>query len=116
MKNYKNHKDTIIKYISIVDIVRIIDYATELSSLIPQENEILDDFDEIFSQLIQTEKELRTNKKCPHCGGTLYLSDSSFIACCTIIFCSLCKYSSSKESSFGKVSNWSSNCSVGAIL
>ena len=21
------------------------------------------------------EKELRTNKKCPHCGGTLYLSD-----------------------------------------
>ena len=75
MKNYKNHKDTIIKYISIVDIVRIIDYATELSSLIPQENEILDDFDEIFSQLIQTEKESRTNKKCPHCGGTLYLSD-----------------------------------------
>ena len=75
MKNYKNHKDTIIKYISIVDIVRIIDYATELSSLIPQENEILDDFDEIFSQLIKTEKELRTNKKCPHCGGTLYLSD-----------------------------------------
>ena len=42
MKNYKNHKDTIIKYISIVDIVRIIDYATELSSLIPQENEILE--------------------------------------------------------------------------
>lgn len=75
MKNYKNHKDTIIKYISIVDIVRIIDYATELYSLIPQENEILDDFDEIFSQLIQTEKELRTNKKCPHCGGTLYCSD-----------------------------------------
>ena len=75
MKNYKNHKDTIIKYISIVDIVRIIDYATELYSLIQQENEILDDFDEIFSQLIQTEKELRTNKKCPHCSGTLYLSD-----------------------------------------
>ena len=75
MKNYKNHKDTIIKYISIVDIVRIINYATALYSLIPQENEILDDFDEIFSQLIKTEKELRTNKKCPHCGGTLYLSD-----------------------------------------
>ena len=36
MKNYKNHKDTIIKYISIVDIVRIINYATALYSLIPQ--------------------------------------------------------------------------------
>ena len=75
MNNYKKHNEIILNKLSIADIVRILDYVTQLSALIPQENEILDDFDEIFSQLIKTEKELRTNKKCPHCSGTLYLSD-----------------------------------------
>lgn len=61
--------------LSIQDIIKVSDYINQLASFMPSNNEVLDCLEEIQSPLIKVIKNCKTDKVCPHCGSSLYLSD-----------------------------------------
>lgn len=77
MENTKNFKECqeAMKKLSIVDVVKAVDYINELSQFIPCENEVLDYMDDITEPLMDIIEECRTDKECPHCGCFLFKSD-----------------------------------------
>ena len=72
--NFEAHHKAI-EGLSIVDIVRIVDYVNELSTFIPSENEVLDYLEWIVEPFGKITDELRTEKECPRCGCYLFKSD-----------------------------------------
>ena len=72
--NFEAHKKAV-ESLSIVDIVKAIDYINELSQFIPQENEVLDYIEDVVEPLVEVQNILLTNKECPHCGCYLFQSD-----------------------------------------
>lgn len=74
--NYKAHCAAI-SQISIVDIIRAVDYINLLAQFVNDENEILDDLDDITAPFDGVIKALRTGEQCRHldCGSQLYMSD-----------------------------------------
>lgn len=73
-ENYKKEQ-SIISGLSITDIVKVSDYINELASFIPADNEVLDYLEDIQGPLMDVIKKCKTDKECPHCGCSLYLSD-----------------------------------------
>ena len=73
-ENYKKEQ-SIISGLSITDIVKTSDYINELASFIPADNEVLDYLEDIQKPLIDVIKKSQTDKECPRCGSSLYLSD-----------------------------------------
>lgn len=61
--------------LSIQDIIRASDYINELASFIPDNNEVLNYLEDIQAPLIDVIKKCKTEKVCPHCENSLYLSD-----------------------------------------
>ncbi|MEE1301185.1 MAG: hypothetical protein UHD64_00255 [Bacteroidales bacterium] len=74
VNNFESHHKAI-ESLSIVDIVRIVDYVNELSTFIPSENEVLDYLEDIVEPFGNITNELRTEAECPHCGCYLFKSD-----------------------------------------
>ena len=72
--NFEAHRIAI-ESLSIVDVVRIVDYVNELSTFIPSENEVLDYLEWIVEPFVKICNELRTEKECPYCGCYLFKSD-----------------------------------------
>ena len=72
--NFEAHHKAI-ESLSIVDIVRIVDYVNELSTFIPSDNEVLDYLEWILEPFVKIMDELRTEKECPWCGHHLFKSD-----------------------------------------
>ena len=72
--HFEAHKKAV-ESLSIVDIVKAIDYINELSRFIPQENEVLDYLEDVVEPLVKVQNILLTNKECPHCGFYLFQSD-----------------------------------------
>ncbi len=73
-ENYKKEQ-SIISGLSITDIVKASDYINELASFVPANNEVLDYLEDIQKPLVDVIRKCKTDKECPHCGGSLYLSD-----------------------------------------
>ena len=73
-KNFKECQITM-QNLSIVDIVRAVDYIAELSDFIPDNNEVLDYASEITQPLMSVIEKCRTDRECPHCGCFLFKSD-----------------------------------------
>lgn len=73
-ENYKKEQ-SIISGLSITDIVKASDYINELSTFIPADNEVLDYLEDIQKPLVHAIKKCKTDKDCPRCGCSLYLSD-----------------------------------------
>lgn len=61
--------------LSIVDIVRAIDYIAELSTFIPDNNEVLGYASEITQPLMSVIEKCHTGRECPHCGCFVFKSD-----------------------------------------
>ena len=61
--------------LSIQDIIKVTDYINQLASFTSSNNEVLDCLEEIQAPLIEVIKKCKTDKVCPHCGNSLYLSD-----------------------------------------
>lgn len=61
--------------LSIAEIVKASDYINLLATFVPENNEVLDGLSYVQEPLLKVIKKCRTDKKCPHCRGTLYLSD-----------------------------------------
>jgi hypothetical protein len=72
--NFEAHRIAI-ESLSIVDVVRIVDYVNELSTFIPSDNEVLDYLEDIVEPFVKITDELRTDKECPRCGCYLFKSD-----------------------------------------
>lgn len=72
--NFEAHHKAI-ESLSIVDIVRIVDYVNELCELIPFDNEVLDYRQWILEPFAKITDELRTEEECPKCGCYLFKSD-----------------------------------------
>ena len=72
--NFEAHHKAI-ESLSIVDIVRIVDYVNELSTFIPSDNEVLDYLGWIVEPFVRIIDELRTEEECPRCGCYLFKSD-----------------------------------------
>lgn len=77
MKNTENYKkeQSIVSGLSITDIVKASDYINELASFIPADNEVLDYLEDIQRPLVDAIKKCKTDRECPRCGCSLYLSD-----------------------------------------
>lgn len=61
--------------LSIAEIVKASDYINLLAAFVPENNEVLDNLSDIQEPLLKVIKNCKTDKKCPHCRGTLYFSD-----------------------------------------
>ena len=72
--NFEEHHMAI-EQLSIVDIVRVVDYIDELSSFIPSDNEVLDYLADIVRPLVEVMGKCRTEEECPNCGCYLFKSD-----------------------------------------
>lgn len=72
--NFKAYQEAIEK-LTIVHIIDAVDYINELSTFIPQNNEVLDYLEDIVKPLVDVIDECRTDKECPHCGCYLFKSD-----------------------------------------
>lgn len=72
--NYQKEQ-SIISDLSITDIVKASDYINELATFIPADNEVLDYLEDIQEPLVHAIKKCKTDKDCPRCGCSLYLSD-----------------------------------------
>ena len=72
--NYKKEQ-SILSGLSIADVVKASDYINELASFIPANNEILDYLEDVQKPLVHAIKKCKTDKDCPRCGCSLYLSD-----------------------------------------
>lgn len=75
VNNFEIHHKAI-ETLSIVDIVKIVDYVNELSTFIPTNNEVLDYLEDIVSPFVSVIDQCITNKECPQCGCYLFRSDS----------------------------------------
>ena len=80
-KNFEESKEAI-NELSIVDIVRTIDYINELTKFVfkntifnPFNNKVFDAFNDIKDPLENVIKKCKTEKECPHCGHRLFKSD-----------------------------------------
>ena len=73
-ENYQKEQ-FIISGLSITDIIKASDYINELASFIPANNEVLDYLEDIQKPLVDVIEKCKTNKECPRCGCSLYLSD-----------------------------------------
>lgn len=74
-KNYKECKGSM-RFLSIVDVVRAVDYIEELGQFIPSNNEVLDYMNGITKPFMDVINECRTDKECPRCGCYLFKSDA----------------------------------------
>lgn len=74
VNNFEAHHQAI-ESLSIVDIVRAVDYINELSTFIHPNNEVLDYLEDIVEPFVEVQDELRTAAECPHCGCYLFKSD-----------------------------------------
>ena len=72
--NYADHQQEISK-LSIVDLIKVVDYVKLLSSFVNDNNEVLDDLDNVIEPFNKVIKSLRTEKSCPRCHNNLYKSD-----------------------------------------
>ena len=72
--NYAEHQEEISK-LSVVDLIRVVDYVKLLSSFVNENNEVLDDLDNVVEPFNKVIKSLRTEKSCPRCHNNLYKSD-----------------------------------------
>lgn len=62
--------------LSIVDLIYTYDFINKICSVIPQNNEVLDDIEEVQTKLLYViDKCKAENKTCPKCSGQLYLTD-----------------------------------------
>lgn len=75
--NYLAHNQAIEKNVGVSDIVKAVDYILLLSKFINADNEVWDEMDIILEPFNKIIEELRTEEKCPRCGGSLYKSDVS---------------------------------------
>lgn len=73
-ENFKECRNAI-ENLSIVDIVRAIDYIKGLTSFVPLENEVRNYLKEVIDPLVRVRDMCMTNKECPHCGCDLFKSD-----------------------------------------
>ena len=73
-ENFKDYREAM-GNLSIVDIIKAVDYINELGTFIPQNNEVLDYFEDIVRPLVDVIDKCRTDKECPHCGCYLFKSD-----------------------------------------
>lgn len=64
-----------IQNLSIVEIVKASDYINLLATFVPENNEVLDNLSDIQEPLLKVIEKCKTDKECPRCRGTLYLSD-----------------------------------------
>lgn len=72
--NYADHQQEISK-LSIVDLIRVVNYVKLLSSFVNENNEVLDDLDNVVEPFEKVIRTLRTETLCPRCQETLYKSD-----------------------------------------
>lgn len=73
-KNFIKQKE-LMKNLSVTDLIKVVDYVDELAGFIPKDNEVLDYLIEYTKPLIDVFSAAECKKNCPHCGGSLYLSD-----------------------------------------
>ena len=74
VNNFEAHHQAI-ESLSIVSIVKIVDYVDELSTFVPPNNEVLDYLMDAVEPFVEIMGKLRTDKECPHCGCYLFKSD-----------------------------------------
>ena len=74
VRNFKEYQEAM-EGLSIVDVVKAVDYINELSQFIPSNNEVLDYMEDITQPLMNVIEKCRTDKECPHCGCFLFKSD-----------------------------------------
>lgn len=74
VNNFEEHHKAI-ESLSVVDVVRIVDYVNELSSFVPCGEEVLDYLEDVVEPFGKITNELRTDKECPRCGCYLFKSD-----------------------------------------
>ena len=72
--NYAEHQTEVSK-LSVVDLIRVVDYVKLLSSFVNENNEVLDNLDDIVEPFEKVIKSLKTKMSCPRCQNTLYKSD-----------------------------------------
>lgn len=72
--NYAEHQEEISK-LSVVDLIRVVDYVKLLSSFVNKNNEVLDDLDDIIEPFEKVIKTLKTEMSCHRCQNPLYKSD-----------------------------------------
>ena len=73
-KNFEECQE-VMKGLSIIDLVKAIDYFHMLRTLLPDTNEVLDDFNDILEPLNKVALACRADKMCPHCSSYLFKSD-----------------------------------------
>jgi len=75
-ENYAAHLEAI-SSLSVVQVVKVVDYVVALSQFLNDDNEILDDMDSILEPFYTVINKLRTEEICRHgdCGSNLYKSD-----------------------------------------
>ena len=73
-ENFNAHQKAI-EELSIVHLIDAVDYINELSTFIPQNNEVLDYLEDIVMPLVDVIDKCRTDKECPHCGCYVFKSD-----------------------------------------
>lgn len=62
--------------LSIMDLIHTYDFINKVCSVVPQDNEVLDDMEEVQANLLCTINKCRAdNRTCPKCGGQLYYTD-----------------------------------------
>lgn len=74
INNFEAHHAAI-EQLSIVDIVRAVDYINELSTFVPCDNEVLDYLEDVVEPLVKVIDQCRTDEECPQCGCYLFKSD-----------------------------------------
>lgn len=73
-KNFRECQEAMSR-LSIVNVVKAVDYINELGQFIPCENEVLDYMNGITRPFMNVIKQCRTEKECPYCGCYLFKSD-----------------------------------------
>lgn len=73
-KNFEDFQNAM-KNLSIMHLVKLIDYINKLSTFIPSNNDILSDFSDVVEPIVEVIDNCKTDKKCPHCGRYLFKSD-----------------------------------------
>ena len=73
-KEFEEHQKAISE-LSIVNIMKAVDYINELSTYINKDNDVLDYLNDVVEPLCKVIDKCRTDEECPNCGCTLFKSD-----------------------------------------
>lgn len=73
-KEFEEHQEAISE-LSIVNIMKAVDYINELSMYILKGNDVLNYLNDVVEPLCKVIDKCRTDEVCPKCGCTLFKSD-----------------------------------------